>query len=258
MHVYRNGTASFYTYVILTLAISESQKTINLHWNQQKAKTDKKTPPNVKTIQLYSISSHKFVQILKKDVRADGLNTSNATILKIETDTFGRVRIRHYLSNYYICMNKRGDIYGMKKKGRKMRRCVFREITMDDGQTQFVSDKLYNNKRRYLAFRNGGEPKHFSKVLTKTQKATKFSYRFLSQKTRKKRFVKMYTLGEERTKYDILPFDKRRNKLRHRRDICKRQCSRTKKGNWETLKFFVTSVGRMQHPEYSRCECVEK
>ena len=57
----------------------EQQKTINLHWNQQKAKTDKKTPPNVKTIQLYSRSSHKFVQILKKDVRADGLNTSNAS-----------------------------------------------------------------------------------------------------------------------------------------------------------------------------------
>ena len=33
--------------------------------------------------------------------------------LVIETDTFGKVRIRNSKSNYYICMNARGEIIGL-------------------------------------------------------------------------------------------------------------------------------------------------
>lgn len=34
-------------------------------------------------------------------------------ILTIESESFGKVRIKHYKSHYYICMNAKGDIIGL-------------------------------------------------------------------------------------------------------------------------------------------------
>ena len=66
------------------------------------------------------------------------------------------------------------------KKGRQMKRCVFRQIKGEDGYTQFMSDKYGKtkdtaNELRYLAFRDTGEPKHFTKIKSiGKQRATKF------------------------------------------------------------------------------------
>ena len=65
------------------------------------------------------------------------------------------------------------------KKGRQMKRCVFRQIKGEDGYTQFMSDKYGKtkdtaNELRYLAFRDTGEPKHFTKIKSIKQGATKF------------------------------------------------------------------------------------
>ncbi|XP_028391398.1 fibroblast growth factor 8b-like isoform X2 [Dendronephthya gigantea] len=262
MRVYGSTTASFYTYLLLILARTETSDILGKHYDVQRQKTDKTTPSYSKTVQLYSKASSKYVQVLGRTVNASADAKSDAAKLIVESDTFGKVRIRHYKSNYYICLNVKGETAGLaEKKGKHVRRCVFRPRFREDGYIQFISDKYGRKKNvsRYLAFRGGGEPKVFSKVFGENQHATKFlMYMLKSKKRHVKRNIRRHLMKHE------FPLEaKKRRKDRRNGKICKRYIKCMRQKNWRNLRRgeiikLISRCRRLLRRKNCRCKCAEE
>lgn len=261
MRVYGYGTASFYTYLILMLAYTEtSQDILGKHYDDQRQKTDKTTPSYASTIRLYSKSSGKFVQVMRRAVNASATEGSDAALLITETDTFGKIRIRHYKSNYYICMNVKGDIIGLnEKKGRHMKRCLFRIVRTQDGYVQFISDKYGKKKKvsRYLAFRHTGEPKLFTKVLVANQRATKFLK--VEVKNKKKRHAKR-NIRRRRISHEFLSHEKRKHKKRQGSKLCLRylRCMHKKWKSKNRGQRITVRCSRIRRRRFCKCRCAKQ
>ncbi|TNM98933.1 hypothetical protein fugu_013497 [Takifugu bimaculatus] len=74
---------------------------------------DELSRKQVRIYQLYSRTTGKHVQILGKNINANGDDGGKYALLVVETETFGsHIRIKGKESDHYICMNKKGKIVG--------------------------------------------------------------------------------------------------------------------------------------------------
>ena len=138
-----------------------------------------------------------------------------------------------------------------------MRRCVFKPIYGKDGYTQFVSDKYGVKKKtpRYLAFRNTGEPKPFSKIISNEQRATKF---LSVGKNPQKRSVKRNIRRRRLLRQDELPFQEKNKHKRKRLCLLYVRCLH-KKWKLKRRRQTITircSKGRRQN--YCNCKCAKQ
>lgn len=139
-----------------------------------------------------------------------------------------------------------------------MKRCVFRSITTKDGYTQFISDKIFDkeqSKERYLAFRHTGEPKHYTKVDTKRQRATKF----VMKEVKKKRNVKR-NIETRRRNHEYFSQVKNKHKKRQGRRICLRYLRCLHKA-WKLKRrrriTRVRGCGQVRR-NYCKCKCAKQ
>ena len=150
-----------------------------------------------------------------------------------------------------------------EKKGKKMKRCVYREVRTKDGYVRFMSDKFGKNDdevSRYLAFRQTGEPKNYKKVDTKKQRATKFLVTDINnpQKRNVKRNVR-----RRRIKYEFLSQEKSRHKKRHESKICLRYVRCLHK-NWKLKRLGKVTrttrvrCRRVRRRNYCKCKCAKQ
>ncbi|XP_033633009.1 fibroblast growth factor 17-like isoform X1 [Asterias rubens] len=106
-------------------------------------------------LQLYNRNSNKHLRIQERDIDAMGEDGEAYARIIIRTDSFdGWITIQGEESQYYLCMNKKGDVVGRKKL--KMTSgvcCLFTETIVDD-YTEF---KPVQRTEMYLGFnRDGG------------------------------------------------------------------------------------------------------
>lgn len=121
--------------------------------------SDPNNHPVQKKVRLYSRASRLHVQITKTEVDARGQNDSEHAILVLESDNFGRLKIRSHKTNRYLCMNKQGNLVTKVKKYKfveiKAKKCIFKEKDTGDGYIQFQSVKY---PQWYIGFSKHGRP----------------------------------------------------------------------------------------------------
>ncbi|PFX31072.1 fibroblast growth factor 18-like isoform X2 [Stylophora pistillata] len=124
--------------------------------------TDHYSTPVERIVQLYSRASTGHVQIMKTGLDALGQDGSAYARLVLESDNFGRIKIKREKTNRYICLSKKGDlvIRVKKQKFAAMRRCIFKEEMTGDGYFQYRSVRY---PQWYIGFSKGGRPRHGSK-----------------------------------------------------------------------------------------------
>ncbi|XP_065071737.1 fibroblast growth factor 18-like [Rhopilema esculentum] len=135
------------------------------HYEAEKKKTDEKSVPFERVTQLYSKSSRAHVQIIGRRVDALGEDGSPYARLIIQSDSFGRVRIRSNLTNHYICLGRSGRPIGIPmKKAQTKESCVFQEVYASNHYTEFRS-VISSGKRRWgLGFTKNGVGRKGRKV----------------------------------------------------------------------------------------------
>eukprot|EP00795_Rhopilema_esculentum_P012088 gene12088-2684_t len=167
------------------------------HYEAEKKKTDEKSVPFERVTQLYSKSSRAHVQIIGRRVDALGEDGSPYARLIIQSDSFGRVRIRSNLTNHYICLGRSGRPIGipmafqsggshltplhanvhrqrvcspfdvcayLPKKAQTKESCVFQEVYASNHYTEFRS-VISSGKRRWgLGFTKNGVGRKGRKV----------------------------------------------------------------------------------------------
>lgn len=121
----------------------------------QKKQTDNNNHPVKRTVQLFSRASKFHVQIMKRELDARGRNGSGFARLVLESDNFGRIKIRGESSNRYLCLNKKGELVTRVKKQRfaPMKRCIFEEEITSEGYSQYKSARY---PQWYIGFSKGG------------------------------------------------------------------------------------------------------
>lgn len=124
--------------------------------------TDHYSTPVERIVQLYSRASTGHVQIMKTGLDALGQDGSIYARLVLESDNFGRIKIKREKTNRYICLSKKGDLVTRVKKQKfaAMRRCIFKEEMTSDGYFQYKSARY---PQWYIGFSKGGRPRHGSR-----------------------------------------------------------------------------------------------
>ncbi|KAL9983822.1 hypothetical protein ACROYT_G006058 [Oculina patagonica] len=147
---------------------------------KQKNITDPQNPPTKRTVQLYSRASKLHVQIMKTELDARGRDGSGYARLVLESDNFGRIKIRGENTNRYLCINKKGDLVARVKKQRfaLMRRCIFNEEITSEGYYQYKSVRYPD---LYIGFSKGGRPRN-GKTSAKRQIYRHFTPRVLGRR----------------------------------------------------------------------------
>ncbi len=143
-----------------------------------------------------------------------------------------------------------------------MKRCVFRQIKGEDGYTQFMSDKYGKtkdtaNELRYLAFRDTGEPKHFTKIKSIRQRATKFIS--MEVKNPKKRKVKR-NIRRRRRKHEFLSQEKNKHKKRQGNKVCLLylRCVRKKWKLKRRGQTIIVRCSKVHRQNYCKCKCAKQ
>lgn len=116
---------------------SQEKKYLDNHVKTERKRSDTRSLPFHRETQLYSRSSRSHLRIHGKKIDALGRDGDNYAKLVIESDNFGRVRIRGALTYYYLCIKRNATFIG--RKATKSRRCVFYEKYAENHYTEFVS-----------------------------------------------------------------------------------------------------------------------
>ncbi|XP_029189235.1 fibroblast growth factor 18-like [Acropora muricata] len=116
---------------------NEEKKYLDNHVKMQRKRSDTRSLPFHRETQLYSRSSRSHLRIHGKKIDALGRDGDKYAKLVIESDNFGRVRIRGSLTNYYLCIKRNSTFIG--RKATKSRRCVFYEKYAVNHYTEFLS-----------------------------------------------------------------------------------------------------------------------
>ena len=146
-------------------------------------------------------------------------------------------------------------VFQNEKKGKQMKRCVFKP-KRNDGYIQFVSDKYGVRAKtpRYLAFRETGQPKHFSKIFGDRQHATRF---VIDQgKSPQKRSVKRNIRRRQLLRQDELLFQEKNKHKRKRLCLIYLRCLNKKwKLNRRKEKITIRCTRRQN---YCNCKCTKQ
>ncbi|KAJ7336581.1 Fibroblast growth factor [Desmophyllum pertusum] len=149
----------------------EEKKLFDFVYNNQKTKSDTRSLPFRRFIQLYSRNSGRHVRInADRSVDAVGKDGDKYAKLVIESVSFGRVRIRGSATDFYLCVDKRGRLRA-RVRGKWRDNCVFTDRLADNAYTEFSSVK-YNNS--LVAFNRRGRPRHVQKSYKGGIKAVQF------------------------------------------------------------------------------------
>lgn len=119
------------------LGQSHEEKYFDTHVKTERRRSDTRSLPFHRETQLYSRSSRSHLRIHGKRIDALGRDGDKHAKLVIESDNFGRVRIRGALTNYYLCIKRNATFIG--RKPTKSKRCVFYEKYAENHYTEFVS-----------------------------------------------------------------------------------------------------------------------
>lgn len=140
--------------------------------------------PFKKKVQLYSRTSGRFVQIKTTELDARGKNDSQYARLVLESDFFGRIKIRGENTNRYLCLNKKGKLVTRvrKQKFAAMKSCDFEE-EYSEGYFQYKSIKY---PRWFIGFSRKGKPTSGRKGVTRQRNRHLIRYD-LPNKTKRKR-----------------------------------------------------------------------
>lgn len=146
----------------------------------QKNQTDNNNHPVKRTVQLFSRASKLHVQIMKTELDARGRDGSGFARLVLESDNFGRIKIRGESTNRYLCLNKKGELVARVKKQRfaTMKRCIFEEEITSEGYYQYKSVRY---PQWYIGFSKGGRARSGS-VSAKRQIYRHFTPRSLGRR----------------------------------------------------------------------------
>lgn len=107
------------------------------HVRAERRRSDTRSLPFHRETQLYSRASRSHLRINGKHIDAMGRDGDKYAKLVIESDNFGRVRIRGALTNYYLCVKRNASLIG--RKATKSKRCVFYEKYAENHYTEFLS-----------------------------------------------------------------------------------------------------------------------
>lgn len=155
----------------------EEKKLFDDIYGNQKARTDKTSLPFCRFIQLYSRNSGLHVRINEdRSIDAKGEDGDKYAKLIIESVSFGRVHIRGSVTNYYLCVDKRGRLRA-RARGKWKDNCVFTDHLADNAYTEFRSVK-YN--KTLIAFNRSGRPRQASRPVKAGMKAVQFMERALN------------------------------------------------------------------------------
>lgn len=196
------GLKLFRAFVLLTLYLlshglaqasnldqrPEEQKLFDDIYGNQKTKTDTKSIPFCRFIQLYSRNSGRHVRIKEdRSVDASGEDGDKYAKLIIESVSFGRVHIRGSVTNFYLCVDKRGRLKA-RARGKWKDNCVFTDHLADNAFTEFRSVK-YN--KTLIAFNRSGRPRQVNRPFRAGMKAFQFIERALNIRLYKGRRYKI-------------------------------------------------------------------
>lgn len=151
--------------------------------SKQENQTDTNNHPIKRKVQLYSRASQLHVQIKKTAMDASGEDGSQYARLVLESDNFGRIKIRGEKTNRYLCFNKKGELVPRAKKQRfaTMKRCIFREEMTGEGWLQYRSVKYPD---WLIGFSKGGRPMNGNRSAQRS-KYREFTVRKLERRKRK-------------------------------------------------------------------------
>ncbi|MEQ2261449.1 Fibroblast growth factor 8 [Xenotaenia resolanae] len=140
---------------------NQSPPNFTQHVSEQSKVTDRVSRRLIRIYQLYSRTSGKHVQVLpNKKINAMAEDGDAHAKLIVETDTFGsRVRIKGAETGLYICMNKKGKLFG--KENGQGRDCIFTEIVLENNYTA-LRNARYDGW--YMAFTRRGRPRRGSRT----------------------------------------------------------------------------------------------
>jgi len=151
-----------FTFSLQSRALHEKYRD---HYEAEKQKTDQKSVPFERVTQLYSKASKAHVQIIGRKVNALGEDGSPHARLIIQSDSFGRVRIRSNLTNHYICLGRSGRPVGVPmRKAQTKISCVFQEVYAANHFTEFRSIISTGRHRWGLGFTKRGSGRKGRKV----------------------------------------------------------------------------------------------
>jgi len=147
---------------------------------RQKNQTDPNNHPVKRNVQLFSRASKLHVQITKTELDARGRDGSGFARLVLESDNFGRIKIRGESTNRYLCLSKKGELVARAKKQRfaTMKRCIFEEEITSEGYSQYRSVRY---PQWYIGFSKGGRARSGS-VSAKRQIYRHFTPRSLGRR----------------------------------------------------------------------------
>ncbi|XP_078359000.1 fibroblast growth factor 8-like [Oculina patagonica] len=149
----------------------EEKRVFDDVYANQKTKSDTKSLPFRRFIQLYSRNSGRHVRIkADRSVDAIGEDGDKYAKLVIESVSFGRVRIRGSATNFYLCVDKRGRLRA-RERGKWKENCFFTDRVAENAYTEFSSVK-YNNS--LIAFTRKGRPRPAQKAEKGGIKAVQF------------------------------------------------------------------------------------
>lgn len=139
----------------------EEKRVFDYFYKDQKMKSDMKSLPFRRFIQLYSRNSGRHVRIkADRSVDAIGEDGDKYAKLVIESVSFGRVRIRGSATNFYLCVDKRGRLRA-RARGKWKDNCFFTDRVAENAYTEFSSVK-YNDS--LVAFTRKGRPRQVLKT----------------------------------------------------------------------------------------------
>jgi len=139
----------------------EEKRVFDYFYKDQKMKSDTKSLPFRRFIQLYSRNSGRHVRIkADRSVDAIGEDGDKYAKLVIESVSFGRVRIRGSATNFYLCVDKRGRLRA-RAQGKWKDNCFFTDHVAENAYTEFSSVK-YNDS--LVAFTRKGRPRQVLKT----------------------------------------------------------------------------------------------
>ncbi|KAK3750981.1 hypothetical protein QZH41_009131, partial [Actinostola sp. cb2023] len=98
-----------------SFAFQSAQPSFDQYVSSQRGRSDTRSLPFLRETQLYSRSSRGHLRILGRKIDAVGKDGDVYAKLIIESDNFGRVKIRGAKSSHYLCVrNKDGRLIGRK------------------------------------------------------------------------------------------------------------------------------------------------
>lgn len=152
--------------------------------HNESLKTDKNNAPVKRKVLLYSRASQLHVQIKRSELDARGQDSSEYARLVLESDNFGRVKIRGEKTNRYLCVDRRGELVARAKKQRfsVMKRCIFNEEITGEGWFQYKSVKYPDF---LIGFSKAGRPVNGQRS-AKRSKYRQFTLRELPERRRRK------------------------------------------------------------------------